>query len=82
MEHGRLQLYERRRPGPTSNNYQTNLTSTSDPINWDGKLDWTISTRDLATFRIDYQHVIQTYPSPLGPILDGTQTTRATTKAT
>ena len=57
--------------GPTSNNYQTNLTSRSDPINWDGKLDWNISSRDLATFRIDYQHFIQTNPSPLGPILDG-----------
>ncbi|HEV2576309.1 MAG TPA: TonB-dependent receptor [Acidobacteriaceae bacterium] len=57
--------------GPTSNNYQTNLTTTSDPINWDGKLDWNISSRDLATFRVDYAHFIQTNPSPLGPILDG-----------
>ena len=58
--------------GPTSNNYQTNLTSTSDPINWDGRLDWNISSRDLATFRVDYQHIINTFPAPLGPILDGT----------
>ena len=48
------------------------MTSTSDPINWDGRLDWNISSRDLATFRIDYQHIINTFPAPLGPILDGT----------
>jgi Carboxypeptidase regulatory-like domain len=58
--------------GPTGSNYQTNLKSTSDPINWDGKLDWNVSSRDLATFRVDYQHVINTFPAPLGPILDGT----------
>lgn len=57
--------------GSTHQNYQTNLTSTSDPINWDGRLDWNLSSRDLATFRVDYQHVINTNPSPLGPILDG-----------
>lgn len=58
--------------GNTSSNYQTNLTSTSDPINWDGRLDWNASSRDLATFRVDYQHIINTFPAPLGPILDGT----------
>ncbi len=58
--------------GPTSNNYQVNLTSTSNPINWDQRLDWNISSQDLATFRVDYQHVINTFPAPLGPILDGT----------
>jgi Carboxypeptidase regulatory-like domain len=58
--------------GPTSNNYQTTLTSTSNPINWDQRLDWNASSRDLATFRVDYQHVINTFPAPLGPILDGT----------
>jgi hypothetical protein len=58
--------------GPTGSNYTVNLKNTSDPINWDGKLDWNINTRDLATFRVDYQHVINTFPAPLGPILDGT----------
>jgi hypothetical protein len=57
--------------GPTSNNYQVNLTSRSDPINWDQRLDWNISNLDLATFRVDYQHAINTYVAPLGPILDG-----------
>ena len=58
--------------GPTGTNYQSNLTSTSDPINWDAKLDWNISNHDLATFRVDYQHIINTFPAPLGPVLDGT----------
>lgn len=58
--------------GPTSNNYQTTLKTASDPINWDGRLDWNVSPQDLATFRVDYQHIINTNPAPLGPILDGT----------
>ena len=58
--------------GSTSGNYQVNLKSVSNPINWDQRLDWNISARDLATFRIDYQHVINTFPAPLGPTLDGT----------
>jgi Carboxypeptidase regulatory-like domain len=57
--------------GPTSSNYQTDLAQWSDPIQWDGRLDWNISSRDLATFRIDYQHIINTLTSPLGPVLDG-----------
>ncbi len=58
--------------GATANNYQTNLTSTSDPINIDQRLDWNVTSRDLATLRFDYQHTINTFPAPLGPILDGT----------
>jgi hypothetical protein len=58
--------------GATSSNYQTNLTSTADPINIDQRLDWNISSKDLATVRYDYQHIINTFPAPLGPILDGT----------
>ena len=57
--------------GATSNNYQVDLNEDSDPINWDGKLDWNISSKDLATFRVDYQHVMNTFVAPLGPILDG-----------
>jgi hypothetical protein len=59
--------------GPTGNNYQVTLKTASDPINWDGRLDWNISSQDLATFRIDYQHIMNTNPAPLGPVLDGTQ---------
>ena len=41
------------------------------PSSGGGKLDWNISSLDLATFRVDYQHVINTFVAPLGPILDG-----------
>ncbi len=58
--------------GPTSTNAQVILKTASDPINWDGRLDWNVNSRDLATFRVDYQHIINTNPAPLGPILDGT----------
>lgn len=58
--------------GATASNYQVNLNENSDPINWDGKLDWNISSRDLATFRVDYQHIINTFATPLGDPLDGT----------
>ena len=67
--------------GPTSSNYQTSLKSTSNPINWDQRLDWNISARDLASFRIDYQHAINTYPSPLGPVLDGTTSNQGHTQS-
>jgi Carboxypeptidase regulatory-like domain/TonB-dependent Receptor Plug Domain len=59
--------------GPTGSNYQAILKTASDTINWDGKLDWNLSSRDLATFRVDLQHTVNTNPAPLGPILDGTQ---------
>jgi hypothetical protein len=58
--------------GPTSNNYQVNLNTRSDILNWDHRLDWNLSARDLATFRVDYQHVINKNTPPLGLILDGT----------
>ena len=58
--------------GPTSSNYQVNLQSVSNPINWDQRLDWNINSRDLFTFAVHYQHIINTFPAPLGPILDGT----------
>ncbi len=66
--------------GATSNNYQVDLNEDSDQINWDGKLDWNISSRDLATFRVDYQHIINTFVAPLGPILDGIGTNQGHTQ--
>ena len=57
--------------GATNSNYQVDLNEDSDPINWDGKLDWNISSKDLATFRVDYQHIMNVFVAPLGPILDG-----------
>ncbi len=67
--------------GVISGNYQTNLKSTSNPINWDQRLDWNISARDLATFRVDYQHVMNTFPAPLGPTLDGTGSNQGHTQS-
>ena len=67
--------------GATNNNYQVDLNENSDPINWDGKLDWNISSKDLATFRVDYQHIMNTYVAPLGPILDGTGSNQGHTQS-
>jgi hypothetical protein len=58
--------------GPVYNNYVVDIPESSDPIQWDGRLDWNISRRDLAYFRVNYQHIINTFDAPLGPILDGT----------
>jgi hypothetical protein len=67
--------------GATSSNYQVDLNEDSDPINWDGKLDWNISSKDLATFRVDYQHIMNTFVAPLGPILDGTGSNQGHTQS-
>ncbi len=67
--------------GPTSSNYQVDLNEDSDPINWDGKLDWNISSKDLATFRVDYQHIMNVFVAPLGPILDGTGSNQGHTQS-
>jgi hypothetical protein len=64
--------------GPTTSNYQVDLNETSDPINWDGKLDWNVSSRDLATFRVDYQHIINHFVVPLGNPLDGVGSNQGT----
>jgi hypothetical protein len=58
--------------GPVYNNYVYDLPSWSDPIQWDGRLDWNISSKDLAYVVYHYQHVINTFDAPLGPVLDGT----------
>lgn len=67
--------------GATNSNYQVDLNENSDPINWDGKLDWVISSKDLATFRVDYQHIMNTFVAPLGPILDGTGSNQGHTQS-
>jgi hypothetical protein len=57
--------------GTTYNNYVIATQTLSDPVQWDQRLDWNISARDQAYFRYDYQHNINVYTAPLGPILDG-----------
>jgi hypothetical protein len=64
--------------GPATSNYAVDLNETSDPINWDGKLDWNISSKDLATFRVDYQHIINHFVVPLGNPLDGVGSNQGT----
>jgi len=64
--------------GATGSNYQVDLNEDSDPINWDGKLDWNISSKDLATFRVDYQHIINHFVVPLGNPLDGVGSNQGT----
>jgi hypothetical protein len=64
--------------GATNQNYQVDLNEDSDPINWDGKLDWNISSKDLATFRVDYQHIINHFVVPLGNPLDGVGSNQGT----
>jgi hypothetical protein len=56
--------------GDTYNNYQVNVNTADDTVQWDGRLDWNISTRDQAFTRMSYWHDIVSYPPPLG-ILDG-----------
>lgn len=58
--------------GKTYNNLVENLSSHSDPIQWDQRLDWNASARDQAYARYSYLHIMNLNAAPLGPILDGT----------
>ncbi|HEY3835214.1 MAG TPA: carboxypeptidase-like regulatory domain-containing protein [Bryobacteraceae bacterium] len=58
--------------GKTFNNLVENLTTHSDPIQWDQRLDWNPTAKDQAYARYSYQHIINLNTAPLGPILDGT----------
>jgi hypothetical protein len=58
--------------GRTFNNLVENLTTHSNPIQWDQRLDWNATAKDQAYFRYSYQHIVNTLTPPLGPLLDGT----------
>jgi outer membrane receptor protein involved in Fe transport len=58
-------------PGQTYNNYNTNLGTADDTIQWDQRVDWNVSQRDQAYARYSYSHEIRSNGLPLGPILDG-----------
>jgi hypothetical protein len=58
--------------GRTFNNLVENLTTHSDPMQGDQRLDWNATAKDQAYARYSYQHVINLNTAPLGPILDGT----------
>jgi len=57
--------------GLTYNNYKGNSNSTDDTIQWDTRVDWTISQRDQVFARLSYAHEYGYQAPPLGPILDG-----------
>jgi hypothetical protein len=57
--------------GLTYNNYKGNSNSTDDTIQWDSRIDWTISQKDQAFVRLSYAHEYGYQAPPLGPILDG-----------
>ena len=70
---GILNLY----PAPNANgrlaynNYVVNTNDINNSVTWDGRIDWNISARDQAFFRMSYSNLHGNYPAPLGPILDG-----------
>ena len=57
--------------GSTYNNYNGNSNSTDYTIQWDARIDWTISQKDQAFARLSYAHEYGYQAPPLGPILDG-----------
>ncbi len=57
--------------GATYNNYNGNSNSTNNTIQWDTRLDWTISQKDQAFARLSYAHQSGYLAPPLGPVLDG-----------
>jgi hypothetical protein len=58
--------------GRTFNNLVENLKTDSDPIQWDQRIDWNISSKDQSYARYSYMHIMNRNTPPLGPILDGT----------
>jgi hypothetical protein len=57
--------------GKTYNNYTVNRNSVDNTAQWDGRLDWNISQKDQAFFRMSYENEPAFHPSPLGQTLDG-----------
>jgi hypothetical protein len=57
--------------GATYNNYNGNSNSTDNTIQWDARLDWTVSQKDQAFVRLSYAHEYGYQAPPLGSILDG-----------
>lgn len=57
--------------GQTYANYNVNLGTADNTIQWDQRVDWNVSQRDQAYARYSYAHEIRSNGLPLGPILDG-----------
>jgi hypothetical protein len=58
-------------PGQTYNNYNVNLGTSDNTIQWDQRVDWNVSQKDQAYARYSFAHEIRTNGLPLGPLLDG-----------
>lgn len=57
--------------GKTYNNYNVNLATHDNTIQWDQRLDWNISATDQTYARFSYAHEQKNNDLPLGPLLDG-----------
>ena len=57
--------------GKTYDNFTTIRHVLDNTVQWDGRLDWNISSKDQAFVRVSYSNERGENPSPLGPILDG-----------
>ncbi len=52
-------------------NYTQPINNDDNTIQWDGRVDYNVSSRDQVFARNSYDHEYRLYPSPLGPVLDG-----------
>lgn len=52
-------------------NYVANKNNVSNTWQWGTRLDWNISAKDQMFTRFSYSNQRSSYPSPLGPVLDG-----------
>jgi hypothetical protein len=71
---GLLKLFPAPNVGPahkTYSNYTDQTNALDNTIQWDTRVDWNVSPKDLAFARYSYNHEPATHPAPLGPILDG-----------
>jgi len=57
--------------GKTYNNYEENANAIDNTVQWDGKVDWNISSTNQAFARMSYGNDRGLIPAPLGPVLDG-----------
>ena len=57
--------------GKTFNNYNINLNTQANTVQWDQRLDWNISPKDQAFARFSYLNAPVANQSVLGPVLDG-----------
>jgi hypothetical protein len=57
--------------GKTYSNYNVNILTNQNTVQWDQRLDWNISPKDQTFLRYSYLNAPANNTLPLGPILDG-----------